>query len=541
MQHKQQYGITPPISTDEPTLNDISLTKQLVDFLLKTNFFEPEEESIKREIVLGHLDAMVKLFVTKMGIEQGMPEDIATEAGGKIFTFGSYRLGVHNRGADIDTLCVVPRHVTRTDFFTVFYEMLKETPQVTELTQVPDAYVPIMKLVYDDIHIDLLFARLNLSILPDDLDLRDHTLLRGIDEKCILSLNGSRTTDEILSLVPDINTFHTSLRCIKLWAKRRALYNNAMGYVGGVACAILVARICQLYPNAAASKIISAFFGIYRSWEWPLPITLKPYEDFSMNLKVWNPKIHSVDRTHKMPVITPAYPSMCSTHNVSNSTLRSMTLEFDRGRQVLDKIEQGQSTWQDLFDPSDFFYRYKQYLQVVAISTSEQNAVIWNGFLQSRIRLFVSKIEQQTQLKSVPPYPDVFEYKIKASSVQELLNQLIYPGIIPQDDQDLVEYHVAIIYIGLEVAPSADRTQTGPRRLNLSLPVTEFKTMMMSWEKKQPDMELYIRDLKRANLMDQVFDGRPRPDATDEQSRVKRELDQHESSDRKITKSKEYE
>lgn len=72
-----------------------------------------------------------------MGLKQGLPEAIAREAGGKIFTFGSYRLGVHGAGADIDTLCVVPKHVEREVFFTKMPEILKARPEVQELTVFP--------------------------------------------------------------------------------------------------------------------------------------------------------------------------------------------------------------------------------------------------------------------------------------------------------------------------------------------------------------------------------------------------------------------
>jgi poly(A) polymerase Pap1 len=54
--------------------------------------------------------------------------------GGKIFTFGSHGLHVHGPGDDIDTLCVVPMHVSRDDFFKVFEPILREVDGVTEVS-----------------------------------------------------------------------------------------------------------------------------------------------------------------------------------------------------------------------------------------------------------------------------------------------------------------------------------------------------------------------------------------------------------------------
>jgi poly(A) polymerase Pap1 len=46
----------------------------------------------------------------------------------------------------------------------------------------------------------------------------------------------------------------------------RAIYSNVNGFLGGVAWAMLVARICQLYPNAIAGAIVSRFFIIMYQW-----------------------------------------------------------------------------------------------------------------------------------------------------------------------------------------------------------------------------------------------------------------------------------
>lgn len=82
--------------------------------------------------MLGRVAALVKSFVRKVSLMRGLSEAAANAAGGKIFTFGSYRLGVHGPGSDIDTLCVVPKHVVREDFFDIFEQMLRETEGVTE-------------------------------------------------------------------------------------------------------------------------------------------------------------------------------------------------------------------------------------------------------------------------------------------------------------------------------------------------------------------------------------------------------------------------
>ena len=67
---------------------------------------------------------------------------------------------------------------------------------------------------------DFTFARLALSAIPDDLELGDDLLLKNLDDKCVRSLNGSRSTDAVLRLVPNVHVFRDALRAIKYWAQR---------------------------------------------------------------------------------------------------------------------------------------------------------------------------------------------------------------------------------------------------------------------------------------------------------------------------------
>jgi poly(A) polymerase len=215
----KQLGMTSAISLAMPKPEDIERTTDLEQTLEPYNVFESEQELSHRMEILAKLNFLVKQWVKDVSISKNMPEQMAEKLGGKIYTFGSYRLGVHHRKADIDALCVAPRNIERTDYFTSFFELLKQQPEVTECRAVEEAFVPVIKMNFDGIEIDLLFARLALKEIPSDFDLRDDMLLKNLDPRCVRSLNGCRVTDEILRLVPNIENFRLALRTIKLWAK----------------------------------------------------------------------------------------------------------------------------------------------------------------------------------------------------------------------------------------------------------------------------------------------------------------------------------
>ena len=214
--------------------------------------------------------------------------------------------------------------------------------------------------------------------------------------RCIRSMNGCRVTDAILSLVPDVDNkeaFKTALRMIKLWAKNRGIYSNAMGYLGGVSWAILVARTCQLYPNASASTIVHKFFRVFTQWEWPKPIMLKIFEENILKMAVWDARLNEQDAMHKMPIITPAYPEQNTTFNVRKSTLSVMQEEFERAQKICMLISLNKTEWDVLFEPVNFFSKYKHYIIVQVEADTEQDLLEWQGLLESLIRFLIEKLE----------------------------------------------------------------------------------------------------------------------------------------------------
>jgi len=114
---QKQWGVTPPISQSLPTDSELAANDALIAELKKQNNFESLEETERRSVVtiaqmrsllngdsrknaLQLLQKITVEFVRHISREvRKLPQNAVDAAGGKIFTYGSYRLGVYGPGA----------------------------------------------------------------------------------------------------------------------------------------------------------------------------------------------------------------------------------------------------------------------------------------------------------------------------------------------------------------------------------------------------------------------------------------------------------
>lgn len=325
------------------------------------------------------------------------PESVAKSIKGKIFTFGSYRLGVNFSGADIDALLVGPKFISRDEFFDDFLAFLSQNPLAEEIHAVPKAFVPVLKMKFCQVEIDLLFASVDLMSIPHDFCLSENSdqILRNMDERDVRSVNGVRVTDDILRLVHDKKTFRAALKIVRIWAKRRCIYSNAMGFFGGVSWAILVARICQLWPLATVSTIVINFFKFYGlKWPWPSPVVLKEVEESALlHLVQWDPRVNPADQNHVMPILTPSYPSQNSTYNVCDSHKRFIVDQMQKALEVLRLVVAKETSAAALFKPL-FFFSYRHYLVVTFRCPGDRKQFREeSALIESKLRLLVQYLE----------------------------------------------------------------------------------------------------------------------------------------------------
>ncbi len=248
-------------------------------------------------------------------------------------------------------------------------------------------------------------------------------------------------------------------------------------------------------------------------------------------------QVYNGDRFHLMPIITPAYPSMCSTHNITMSTKKIIIRELERGGDIVDKIFTGQLQWKDLFSRHTFFTQgYKYYLSIIAASRSKEAQLVWSGLVESKVRLLVSQLETQGSIEIAHPFNKGFdrvhhcgnEDEVEAVSNGELQFQAKNTKTEPTDltkdpkhdaaangdAENIVvpnghsevqlngeEKHViytTTYYIGIELAQgrlaasiqpeSSNILADGTKKLDISYQTKHFKELCTEWAQYSPEM-----------------------------------------------------
>ena len=168
------------------------------------------------------------------------------------------------------------------------------------------------------------------------------------------------------------------------------------------------------------------------------------------------------DRQHLMPIITPSYPSMNSTYNVSRSTLRIMTQEFERGEEICKRCEEKEDGWEELFEETDFFIHYKNYLEIEVPAETEKAHLTWKGYIESKLRFLIYRLESIENM-IVHPFPHTFTHPNPKSPFS------------------------SVTYLGLKYL----KTKQGPNEVDLTGSVQEFEAQVkIKFSKKKKNLSL---------------------------------------------------
>ena len=240
-----------------------------------------------------------------------------------------------------------------------------------------------------------------------------------------------------------------------------------------------------------------------------------------------------------MPIITPAYPSMCATHNITQSTAQIITKELRRGNDIAGQISSGKLQWKSLFERHTFFTKdYKYYLSLIAVSKSREAQLIWSGLVESKVRRLVAAIdESQPSIACSRPFTKGFdrvhqyrndseleqilhgkqEFVIQDSKHTDISNDAAHVAVA-EGNADGVEApstngeskdgdqgpvrkcYTTTYYIGIELAK-------GSTSLDISNPVKEFQRQCEMWPQFNSDLhKIKVIHVRNYDLPNDCFE-----------------------------------
>ncbi|KAK4515446.1 uncharacterized protein ATC70_010392 [Mucor velutinosus] len=485
-----------------------SLDDYWVNYLRENDVIETEDETSKREKVIFLLNSVLSVFTRAVADENNY-------RGGEIpcflKPFGSYGLGGYIRDADIDIVLICSQLIKRRDFFRFFPDTLKQLATIREIESIRNANVPIIKCVVDNISVDISFVRLRENYCDKNIDLLDDKYLKNIHETCRASMDGPRVNSFIKKQIKEshVYIFQRSLQCIKHWATRRQIYNKPIGYLNGSTWTLLLLKTymdMRDTPNLSITLLICTFFNKWRDWAWPAPVLLTseiPGGEHGRRVELRDiPEFQDA----VMPIVTPCYPVSSAAPNVTKSTLKIMTREFERAVLVLDDADtEPKETLKKLFNSIEYFKRYQHFMTIITSSTLQSSHETWQRKMPNVIPQFLQMLEKSPDLKCIQPVTKpktsfhsyrtneerkALEMGMSVAEAKQLdLNGQLNPGTV----------YLSFFFIGIQA-------ESASQYLNLSEPVDSFQKLLHSRRTKyDDDVRWHVTAFKRKKVKDIIF------------------------------------
>ena len=96
--------------------------------------------------------------------------------------------------------------------------------------------------------------------------------------------------------------------------------------------------------------------------------------------------------------------------------------ELQRGFEITEKIMTGKRPWSDLFTKHTFFTSgYKYYISVIATSKTQEAHNIWSGYVESKVRMLVQKLEQHPSIALAHAFNKGYERRHRCKTSEEIL------------------------------------------------------------------------------------------------------------------------
>lgn len=146
-------------------------TVRPVEELLKEIQPVDEEMKARRTQALKKLALLLKVWARMVVYQAGQTDKVVAQKHLKLLPFGSYKYDDTSKDSDIDLLCLTSRYITRKHFFHDLCRLFEGMKEVEAFTVITSAFVPLLKMKFNGVALDICFTQLNCSCVPSKFDL----------------------------------------------------------------------------------------------------------------------------------------------------------------------------------------------------------------------------------------------------------------------------------------------------------------------------------------------------------------------------------